>query len=167
MSRTRRHLQAVALLPNALGDALDQRDLCPLLVLGQLVANLAGGKSTGSLVIKLQEISIHILYDLIGLCFPQSEIVFFLPVMLDHILECIDQQYSFPFPESLTIHNNIAILLNGNILPVKCIFISFHETPFSIGIFQNRSCQYSIFHSKTQICKFTLACIYHIIALGL
>ena len=98
---------------------------------------------------------------------PQSEIVFFLPVLLDQILECIDQQYSFPFAESLTIHNNITILLNGNILPVKCIFISFHETPFSIGIFQNRSCQYSIFHSKTQICKFTLACIYHIIAMGL
>ena len=45
MPRTRRHLQTLALLPNALGNALDQRDLRPLLVLGQLVANLAAGKA--------------------------------------------------------------------------------------------------------------------------
>ena len=45
MSRTRRHLRTVALLPNALGNALDQRDLCPLFVLGQFVANLAAGKA--------------------------------------------------------------------------------------------------------------------------
>ena len=45
-SRTRRHLQTLALFPNALGNALDQRDLCPLFVLSQLVANLAAGKAT-------------------------------------------------------------------------------------------------------------------------
>lgn len=74
---------------------------------------------------------------------------------------------AFSFPENLTIYSNVTILLNGNILPMKCIFISFHKSPFSIGIFQNSSRQYSIFHGKTQICKFTLACIYHIITMGL
>ena len=46
MSRTRRHLQRVPLFPNTLGNTLDQRDLCPLLAFGQLVANLAAGKAT-------------------------------------------------------------------------------------------------------------------------
>ncbi len=46
MSHTRRHLRTLPLFPNALGNTLDQRDLCPLLVLGQLVANLAAGKAT-------------------------------------------------------------------------------------------------------------------------
>mgnify|MGYP000829878473 CR=1 FL=1 len=44
--RTRRHLQTLALFPNALGNTPDQRNLCPLLVLGQLIANLAAGKAT-------------------------------------------------------------------------------------------------------------------------
>ena len=74
---------------------------------------------------------------------------------------------AFSFPENLTIYSNVTILLNGNILPMNCIFISLHKSPFSIGIFQNSSRQYSIFHGKTQICKFTLACIYHIITMGL
>ena len=45
MSRTRRHLRTLLLLPDTLGNTLDQRDLRPLLVLGQLVANLTAGKA--------------------------------------------------------------------------------------------------------------------------
>ena len=32
----------------------------------------------------------HIFYDLIGLCLPQAEIVFFLPVLFDQVHECVD-----------------------------------------------------------------------------
>ena len=63
MSRARRHLQAVTLLPNALSNALDQRDLCPLFVLGQLVANLAAGKA--ALGRQVQVLERHILCGLL------------------------------------------------------------------------------------------------------
>ena len=39
-------LRTAALLPDTLGNAPNQRNLCPLFVLGQLVADLAAGKAT-------------------------------------------------------------------------------------------------------------------------
>lgn len=63
MSRARCHLQTVTLLPNALGNVLDQRDLCPLFVLGQFVANLTAGKA--ALGRQVQVLERHILCGLV------------------------------------------------------------------------------------------------------
>ena len=60
--RTRRRLRTASLFPDTLHNTLDQRNLCPLLVLGQLVANLAAGKAT--LRRQIQVLERHVLYRL-------------------------------------------------------------------------------------------------------